>query len=250
MASDPSFIAAHLAPLPLNFTPRAGQDVKFKTSDGREANGFYVTPKTSHSPAIVMVHEWWGLNDYVKREAERLHDELGCGVLAVDLYDGKVASSPDQAGQLMQAAKPARSTAIVEGAVKALSTGALGQKFTRCGTIGWCFGGGWSLQSAIAGGPFVKACVMYYGMPETDLARLKMLKAPVLLVWAEQDKWINKQVVDKFKEDMSAVHRSLTVLPYDAGHGFANPSNPVYNKQDGDDAMKHSLEFFEKNLGN
>lgn len=247
--ADPEFVAAHPAPLPLRFAPQAGKDVSFKAADGTKAHGFYVPPKTPKSPAIVMVHEWWGLNDYVKQQAERLHDELGYAVLAVDMYDGKVAKSPQEAGALMQGVDTKRATAIVKGAMVDLQRGDLGTKVRRIGTIGWCFGGGWSHQAAIQGGPAVKACVMYYGMPDTNQADLRQLKAPVLMVWATQDKWINKTVVDGFKTAMAKAKKPLTVLPYDVDHGFANPSNPKHNEADTQQAWAKTIAFYRKNLG-
>ncbi|AIE85290.1 Dienelactone hydrolase family [Fimbriimonas ginsengisoli Gsoil 348] len=248
-AADPAFVAAHLAPLPMRFAARAGKNVSFRTSDGKTALGFYVPPARKGAPGIVMVHEWWGLNDYIRREAERLHDELGYGVLAVDLYEGKVATTPQEAGKLMQAVRPDRAKAIVHGAVNALKDGELGNRFAKVGSIGWCFGGGWSLQAAIQGGPAVKACVMYYGMPDTDPADLKRLKAPVLLVWATRDGWINKGVVDGFKTAMANAKKPLTVLPFDADHGFANPSNPKYDKVSGDKAWQATISFYKTHLG-
>src|SRR3954470_16848870 len=85
--ADPAFVAAHEPPLPLRFAPTVGKNVRFSTPDGKTAGGFYVPPKHKGAPGIVMAHEWWGLNDYIRRNAERLHDELGYGVLAVDLYE-------------------------------------------------------------------------------------------------------------------------------------------------------------------
>lgn len=247
--ADPAFVAAHEAPHPLRFVPVAGKSVRFATPDGKTAGGFYVPPKHKGAPGIVMVHEWWGLNDYIKREAERLHNELGYGVLAVDLYEGKVATTPRDAGKYMQTVQTPRGTAIVSGAVNALTKGSLGDKFAKLGTIGWCFGGGWSHRAAIAGGPAVRACVMYYGMPDTEPADLKRLKAPVLMVWATKDNWINQKVVDGFKSDMAAAKKPLTVLPFDAGHGFANPSNPIYDKAAADKAWAATEEFYKRELG-
>lgn len=249
LAADPAFVAAHEAPRPLRFAPKEGKTVTFATPDGKTGSGFYVAPKTAKSPAIVMVHEWWGLNDYIKREAERLHDATGYAVLAVDLYEGKVATTQQDAGKYMGEVTIPRATAIVTGADEALTGGKLGAKFKTLGTIGWCLGGGWSHRAAIAGGPAVKACVMYYGMPDTDQADLAKLHAPVLMVWAQKDGWINAGVVDGFKKAMATAHKSLIVLPFDEDHGFANPSNPKYGKADAETAMKASLAFFKKNLG-
>ena len=246
---DPAFVAVHQSPQALRFAPKEGGNVRFRASDGRLAGGFFVPTQRSNGPVILMVHEWWGLNDYIRREAEWYHEKLGCAVLALDLYDGKVAPTPADAGKLMQSVQPARSLAIINGAIESLKTGAFGHRFQTAGTIGWCFGGGWSHRTAIQGGPFVKACVMYYGMPDTESADLQKLRCPVLMIWAKRDQWINQKVVDGFKDAMSAAKRSLTVLSYDAGHGFANPSNPIYNQKAGDDAGIHTLEFFRRHLG-
>lgn len=241
--ADPAFVAKHPAPLPFAFEPENGKAVTFPAKDGTSAKGYYVPGKKA---GIIMVHEWWGLNDYIKREAERLHDATGYGVLAVDLYDGKVATDAKEAGEYMQNADPKRDTAIVSGAIAALKTGALGNKFTKLGTIGWCFGGGWSLNAAMVGGSSVKAAVAFYGMPPADVSALK---APVLFVWAKQDNWINAKVVSDFQSRMKASNKPLTVLSYDADHAFANPSNPKYKKADAEDAMAKTLAFYKKHLG-
>ncbi|RYG22306.1 dienelactone hydrolase family protein, partial [bacterium] len=217
--------------------------VTFPAKDGTSARGFYVPGKKA---AIVMCHEYWGLNDYIRREAERLNAATGYGVLAVDLYDGKVAKDPQTAAQYMKEADPKRDLAIVQGAVGALRVGALGTKYPKLGTIGWCFGGGWSLNTAAAGGSTVKAAVAYYGMPPEDVTPIK---APVLFVWATKDGWINEKVVSEFKAKMKAQKKPLTVLSYDADHAFANPSNPRYDATDAKNAWTKSVAFLKKGLG-
>jgi carboxymethylenebutenolidase len=119
----------------------------------------------------------------------------------------------------------------------------------KIGSVGYCFGGGWSYQTAVQGGKDVQACVMFYGMPDTSPGAIGALKAPVLMIWAKQDQWINQQVVDGFKTAMDTAHKSLEVIPYDAGHGFANPSAPSYNETAAKDARVHELEFLKKHLG-
>ena len=242
-ADDPAFLAVHASPKRLAWKPATGKPVAFPAKDGTPAKGFYVPGKKA---AVVMCHEYWGLNDYVKREAETLHAKTGYAVLAVDLYDGKIATDSETAGRYMQEADPARDTAIVAGAVAALQKGALGAKYAKLGTIGWCFGGGWSLNTAVVGGSAVKASVAYYGMPPQDVTPIK---APVLFVWAEQDGWIDKKVVDGFKRRMAAAHKPLTVLPYDAAHAFANPSNPKYDAADAKDANAKTVAFLKSKLG-
>jgi carboxymethylenebutenolidase len=174
---------------------------------------------------LLLFHEWWGLNDYIRNEASAWVHELGINVLAVDLYDGKTATTAEDAGALMQACDPDRAKAIIQAAVKFVGDDA------DFRTMGWCFGGGWSLQATLLAGDRAKACVMFYGMPEKDVDKLKSLQTDVLMIHAKKDKWINDEVVAEFKENMSSAGKSLTVKEYDADHAFANPSSPRYNDQ-------------------
>lgn len=239
-ASDPAFIASHAAPLPLHFQPAAGKMITFKTT-GHTGNGFFVPAKAGNKSAILVFQEWWGLNDYIKREAERLHDELGSAVLAVDMYDGKVADKPEDAGKLMSAMKEERGVELVKGALGYV-------KSDKIGTIGWCFGGGWSHKAAILGGSRVKGCVIYYGMPTTDPAQLAKLKAPVLMHWGTQDGFINKKVVSDFEVAMKKAHKPLKTHAFNAVHAFANPSNPKYDKAAAATANKESVAFLKQHL--
>jgi carboxymethylenebutenolidase len=246
---DPSFAAMHMPPVPFAFQAKSGKMVHFKATDGKEANGFFVPAKSGNRSALLVFHEWWGLNDYIKQEAERLHDELGSAVLAVDLYDGKVATTAEEAQKLMSAADKdaARTTAISNGARLAIQDGSL-FKAGRIGTIGWCFGGGQSFWAAVNGGSAVNACVIYYGMPSTDPAVLAKLKAPVLMIWGTQDGFINSKVVDGFKAAMNKARKSLQTVSYDAVHAFANPSNPKYDAADAADAHRRTLAFLKPKL--
>jgi carboxymethylenebutenolidase len=249
--TDSSFFAAHERPLPFKFRSNEGKTVSFSGPDGTHS-GYFVAPSssgTASKTAIVMVHEWWGLNDYIKQEAVRLHDSTGYAVLAVDLYHGKVASAADEAGKLMGSVNEDEATATVKDAVDALESGTFGQSFTQLGTVGWCFGGGWSLRTAIQGGSHVKACVMYYGMPDDSPEDLQKLKAPVLMFEALKDQWITPEVVSKFEAAMKDAGKQLTVKTYDQDHAFANPSNPHYSKQDTADSVDRMLKFFKRNLG-
>ncbi len=242
LASNERFVASHLSPLPFVFQPAKGGMIIYKTDDGKTANAFEVKSETPTSNWIIMVHEWWGLNDYIKQEAEKLASEVGnTNVLAVDLYDGRVAANPDDAKKYMGEMKDSRTNSIIKGAID--YTG----KDAHIATIGWCMGGGWSMQAALLAGNKADACVMYYGMPETNRDKLKKLKAPVLLIFAKQDQWINEQVVDDCKKNMKSADKKLTVLTYDADHAFANPSNPKYNKTAAGDAHKEVLAFLKEN---
>ena len=137
----------------------------------------------------------------------------------------KVAATADMAGKYMGEVKEERAKAIIAGAEVYAGNNA---KFA---TIGWCFGGGWSLQAALLGGKQAVACVMYYGMPEKDPAKLSALNADVLGLFATKDAWITPQVVKDFEVNMNKAGKKITVKNFDADHAFANPSNPNSSQQ-------------------
>lgn len=242
LASNEDFSGGHDAPLPFTYAGE-GQMVEFKTPDGQSSKAFEIKSATPSNKYLFVIHEWWGLNDYIKQEAARFAKELpGVNVVALDLYDGQVAADADQAGKLMQGVKTERAQSIINGALSYAGPKA------QIASIGWCFGGGWSIQTALLAGPKAKACVAYYGMPEKDVAKLKILNTDVLFVFAKQDKWINQEVVSQFQKDMAAAKKGLTVKTYDADHAFANPSNPKYSKEFAEDAHAASVAYIKKNL--
>lgn len=242
LSKDSGFVASHLSPAPLAFTAVTGETIRFATK-GTEGQAFLVKAPEPSEKYIFVFHEWWGLNDYIRREAEALQQALGnVNVLAIDLYDGQATANADSAARLMGAAKPERCKEIIDGAL------AYAGEDAQIATLGWCFGGGWSLQAALHLKKHVKACVIYYGMPETDATVLKQLNCDVLGIFAIQDKWISPEVVAKFEAGMKAAGKKLTVKNYDAGHAFANPSNPKYNQEYGNDAMKHVVAFLSEKL--
>lgn len=224
-ADDPAFRAAHPDPLPTTLKHQ-GVMVEFPTADSlKTGRAFLVRSHHATNKYLLIFQEWWGLNDFVKNEASMWSHELGINVLALDLYDGKVATTSEEAAKLMQACDAKRAAAIVEGAAKFAGDAA------DFRTLGWCFGGGWSLQGTLLLKDKVKACVMYYGMPEKDVEKLKTLSTDVVFVHASRDKWITDQVVADFETNMKAAGKTLTVHRYDADHAFANPSSPRYNEQ-------------------
>lgn len=243
LASDDKFRSAHLDPLPFRFTPENGKDMMFKTLDGVDGRGFEIKAAKETNATVFMIHEWWGLNDYIKQEAEKLQAELGnVNVIALDLYDGKVATTQQEAGKYMGEAKEERIRAIISGALDYVGPKA------KVGTIGWCFGGGWSLQTALMAGKRTSACVMYYGMPEGDLAKLKGMNGPVLGIFGSKDAWITPAKVKEFEVNMKKVSKKLTLKMYDADHAFANPSNPKFDKEAAADAHKTAVAFLTKYL--
>ncbi|MFM8741431.1 MAG: dienelactone hydrolase family protein, partial [Cytophagales bacterium] len=212
-------------------------------AEGAEANAFYLEAKKKTNNWIFVFQEWWGLNDHIKREAENLYNDLGnVNVLALDMYDGKLATDPQTAGKYMQEFKKERGAQIVKAAIAFAGTKA------KIGTIGWCFGGGQSMQASLLAAKQAVACVIYYGQPEEDLEKLKTLNCDVLNIWPTQDKWINKEVITKFEANMKAAGKKLTVKSYEADHAFANPSNQRYNKGFTADAYQHTIAFFKERL--
>ncbi len=242
MAADPAFQRLHVAPLPFTYTG-AGDMVKFTTPDGQSGNGFLLKAKKTSNKWLLVYQEWWGLNDNIKKQAESFYKDLNdVNVLAVDMYDGKVATEPAEAGKLMQGADKARLSNIMKGAI------AYAGPKAEFASVGWCFGGMLSLQSAMLEGKQAKGCVMYYGRPEQDVEKLKTLDTDVLGIFGSQDKGITPESVKTFEENMQKAGEKVTVKMYDAGHGFANPSNPVYNKEAADDAYKLALNYLKGKL--
>lgn len=241
-ASDKTFIMSHENPLPFTYSSAKGKDISYKTADGTDAHAWEVKADKATDYYLFVVHEWWGLNDYIKQESEKLYNELGVNVIALDLYDKQVATTREDAGKIMQSVKSDRAVNIIKGAYDYVGSNA------KVLTIGWCFGGGWSLQTAIIGGKQVVGCVMYYGMPEKDVNRLKTLNCDVIGFFAKKDQWINPQVVADFEANMKAAGKKITTYEYDADHGFANPSNPIYNKEATEDAHAKAVAFLKERI--
>lgn len=237
------FIALHDAPLPFTLADPNGNMVTFNTADGKTGNAYEVKADKPTGKYLLIFHEWWGLNDYIKQQADEIQSQLGnVTVLAVDLYDGKVATTQEDASKYVQEVKSDRAFNIINGAIDYAGKDAV------FGTIGWCFGGGWSLQAAITLGDKCKACVMYYGMPEKDLIRLAMLKAPVLGNFGKQDNFITPAIVAEFEKNLKDLNIPVDIKEYDAVHAFANPSNPKHDPDATKDAMDRTMKFLKDKL--
>lgn len=196
-------------------------------------------------PAVVVVHEWWGLNDHIRHWTDRLAED-GYAAIAVDLYGGQVATTPEEAMSLMKAVDKSVAAALLSAAHDHL------QQDPRIhaekqGVIGWCFGGGWSLRHAIATAD-LDAAVIYYGHPEMDAEQLARIEAPLLAVYANQDESIPPEVVDAFAKAIEDAGKSMELHRYDANHAFANPSSARYDEASATDAWAKVRTFLNANL--
>lgn len=197
-------------------------------------------------PAMLVIHEWWGLNDHIKHWSDRLAAE-GYAVLAVDLYGGKVATDGEGAMALMKTVDPGAAKQTIRAALDFLEKDP-GILASGVGSIGWCFGGHWSLETALLA-PELKACVLYYGQPVTDPAALKAIHAEVLGVFGTQDPSIPAESVKAFEDGLKTAGVQARILRYDAPHAFANPSNPKYDEKSSSHAWKEVKAFLKAELG-
>ena len=243
LASDKKFTMSHNNPLPFNYKSENGNSITYKAADGTDAYGWEIKSKTPSDNYLLVIHEWWGLNDYIKKESEQLWKDLAnINVIAIDLYDKKVAANREDAAKYMQSVTNERAIAIIKGVQDYVG------KNAKIYTIGWCFGGGWSLQTALLAGNRLRGCVMYYGMPEKDVEKLKTLHGDVLGIFANKDQWITPKVVDEFSENMKKAGKKLIVKRYEADHAFANPSNPSFDKEAKEDAYKNAIAFLKERI--
>lgn len=244
MASNKDFNSEHQMPrVYKHISEEGGKMITFDCADGKKANAYLIMSDKKTNNWIFVFQEWWGLNDNIKGWSEDLYKELGnVNVIALDMYDGKLATDRENAGKYMQSFSQERGDAIIKGALKYAGRDA------KVGTVGWCFGGGLSLQAALLAGKQAQACVMFYGMPEDNVDRLKKLNTDVLNIWPTKDQWINKDVMDKFEANMKAAGKKLTVYSYDADHAFANPSNPIYDEEAYKDSRAKTIEYFKARL--
>ncbi len=240
--NDINFVAAHNEPGGFKLMDAKGTMITFNTPDGKTGNGYEVKADNPTNKYLLVFHEWYGLNDYIKSECDKWSAELGVNVIGVDLYDGKVAADNKEASQYVQLLETERGMNIISGARDYAPKDAI------FATIGWCFGGGWSCQAAILLADRCKACVMYYGMPEDNKDKLAKLTAPVFEIFAGQDKYINQDIKKKFEDDMYSLGKKITTKTYDAVHGFANPSNPKHDAAATADARVLVTAFFKENF--
>ncbi|MEM8557514.1 MAG: dienelactone hydrolase family protein [Bacteroidota bacterium] len=212
------------------------------------ATGYLAVPDHVEDdvPGLIVIHEWWGLNENVEGQARRLAKE-GYRALAVDLYGGEASQTMEGARALMQEAM-----ADYDGAVANLASAAAylrEQGATRIGVLGWCFGGAWSLRTALALPDEIDAAVIYYGRVETDAAALAALDAPILGLFGADDQGIPAESARAFDAALDEVGVPHTIRIFEgADHAFANPSGDRYQPEAAEEAWAMTVNFLEQQL--
>lgn len=197
-------------------------------------------------PALVVIHEWWGLNDQIRDTADQLARQ-GYLSLAVDLYRGKETDNPEQAHELMRGLPEDRALRDLRAAFAYLKTRPE-VSGDRIGAIGWCMGGGFSIKLAVAE-PELAACAVYYGPLPTERASLEAIKAPVVGFFGDKDEGIPEASVLAFEKAMQELGKTVEVHVYrNAGHAFANPEGKNFHSIASDDAWGKLMAFFRRRL--
>ena len=209
----------------------------------------YPTNDTNQKlPAVIMIHEWWGLNDNIKNMANMLAKE-GYVVLAVDLYNDTVATDSSRASELSSSVgnNPSAAIANMQSAVSYLSS-LENVNASRIASLGWCFGGGQSLQLALNSEQHpLAATILYYGNLVNDTEALSKIKWPVLGIFGDQDQSIPVNSVKQFEQALNKIGVTNEIYIYPGvGHAFANPSNPNYAPKETSDAWQKTIAFLDK----
>lgn len=233
---------ASLAPLAW----AGGENVRY-ASGAESVEGYLARADgAGRFPAVVVIHEWWGLNDQIKSMADKLA-AAGYVALAVDLYRGRVAAERDAAHELSRGLPEDRALRDLQAAVSYLRTRPE-VRGDRIGSIGWCMGGGYSLALAL-NQPELAAAVTYYGRLVTEAESLKRLQGAVTGFFGEEDRGIPVASVREFEAQAKALGKSVTVHIYPgAGHAFANETRPSYRAEAARDAWEKTLAFFAATL--
>jgi carboxymethylenebutenolidase len=228
--------------------PVTAEEVTYGEAGGKPLHGYVARPQAAQGalPSLIVIHEWWGLNDNIRAMTRRLAGE-GYQALAVDLYGGAQADTPDAAMKLMNAVmeKPA----AAQDNLKLAAAWLEGKGAKKLGVIGWCFGGGWSLGTTLLMPGKIDGTVIYYGHLETDPAKLAAIKHPVLGLFGAEDKSIPVDSVRAFESALKKQGTPVEIKIYDgAGHAFANPSGGNYRPDAAKDAWQRTTAFLARTL--
>ena len=229
--------------------PVISERLPYAEVDDELVYGHFVFPAdmVDPLPAIIVIHEWWGLNDNVRAMANRLAGE-GYIVLAVDLFGGASATTPEQARhQMLRVVENPR--AANENIRQAYEFVDATAGAPRIGSLGWCFGGGWSLNTAMLLPDEIDATVIYYGQVTDDEERLRPISSPILGLFGAQDQGITVESVQNFEAALERLRKNYDIHIYPgADHAFANPTGTAYNAAAAEDAWQKTVEFLNLHL--
>jgi carboxymethylenebutenolidase len=242
------FCLAFILLFALGSSAATSKNVSYKSGDDAVQAVIYTPEGKGPFPGILVIHEWWGLNDWVKEQASKLSD-LGYVALAVDLYRGKVATTPDEAHEIMRGVPEDRAARDLHAAFEFLKSQSNVKK-DRIASIGWCMGGGYSFDVALQE-PTLTADVINYGHLATDPESLKKINASILGIFGGQDRGIPVDDVKKFEQSMKQLGKKVEIVIYaNSGHAFENPNNKTgYRADDAADAWKRTVTFLADTLG-
>ena len=223
------------------------QLVQYQSGD-ETVTGYMAFPEGKGPfPALILIHEWWGLNDWMKESAKKFADK-GYIALAIDLYRGQVATDQDAAHELMRSLPEDRATRDLQAAFAYLVS-RHEVKHNKIGSLGWGLGGDYSLQAAL-NVPELAACVINYGRLVTDVEMIDKINCPLLGIFGAKDRGIPVKDVEAFKDACNKADKDVTIQIYsNSGHAFINENNAKsYNAKDAKNAWEKTFIFFEKKL--
>ena len=218
-----------------------GNITKFDRPDGGKTNGYLAT-STDKKSGIVVIQEWWGLNDQICGIADRF-SRAGYNALAPDLYKGQVTRDPDEAGHMMSGLDfPDATHQDIRGAVQHLLNTS-----SKVAVMGFCMGGALTLASAVHI-PECSAGVCFYGIPPKEFAAPTDIRVPFQGHFANQDDWCTPAAVDELENTLQQANKLHNIFRYDAAHAFFNEQSDAYNVAAQRDAWARVTNFLEKNL--
>jgi carboxymethylenebutenolidase len=217
-------------------------------SGAETAGGYLAAPEApGKHPAVIVIHDDWGLTDWVKQQANKLAGR-GYVALAIDLYHGQATHDPSLAYELMVGTPPERALRDLQASIKYLASRSDVNE-DKIGCLGWSAGGKWALLLA-ENDLFLGACVVNYSPPPADAAEIQKIHAPVLAIFGADDRGIPVSDVRAFEDAMENAHKSVDVQVYPhAGHGFENSDNILgYQEGAAEDAWRRTVAFLDEHL--
>ena len=218
-----------------------GETIEFKRPDGGTTNGHYAEAGAG-MPGVVVIQEWWGLNDQIRGVADRFA-AAGFNALAPDLYEGRVTQDPDEANHMMDGLDfPGATHQDLRGATQHLK-----ESCSKIAVMGFCMGGALTIAGAVHI-PEADAGVCYYGIPPTEFADPSTIKIPVQCHFANQDDWCTAAAANQLEDAMRAAGVVYDMYRYDAQHGFFNEESPAYDTACAEQSWERMIPFLEKHL--